>query len=224
MQIERKAKLRLGVLLAFAVVTFCGAALIQGQDAALPRPETQDPATSLPQPSETPLPAIPPSQLIPDDVLPPPSGSPALSMPTIPMLDEALKQPPLSATAENQRRHREWRQLRNRVQNESEVKQALATADAARTDLKKRQLLRRYYELLYRKMTAIAPPEMKAYLNDRKNEALNALPQPKVRPETVVAGTPSTSPTPSPSPSASPMRLFEQGILPSAFPSPTPLR
>ncbi|MFN2509066.1 MAG: hypothetical protein ABR589_09880 [Chthoniobacterales bacterium] len=69
------------------------------------------------------------------------------------------------------------------MQNNAEVKAALATANSARTDLEKRKLLRVYYEMLYAKMTALAAPEMKTYLNDKKNEALNALPQPRVRPD-----------------------------------------
>lgn len=168
----------------------------QAQDAPLPKPETQDPAES-PRPRAESSP--PPPQLIPPDVLPLPQVLPSEIAPNIPgieQLDESLKQPPLSPAAENQRRQIEWRRLRNRVRNDNELKAAVARAEAAGTDLERRQLLRRYYQLLYGKLAAIAPADMKSYLEDRKNEALNGLSQPRVRPEKVATAAARVSPTP----------------------------
>ena len=194
------------LLLSLAAVCALGALQLRGQDAPLPKPETQDPA---PAAGETPLPTPPPTQLIPSDILPAPDPAappPTLDIPTIGELDEGLKPPPLSPAAEAQRQHIEWRKLRNRVQNEPRVKAALAEADAARTDLERRKLLARYYELFHARMIAIAPPDMKPYLLTRKEQAVAALPQPRVRPE--------TAPKPSATPAA--------GASPSGSPSPTP--
>ena len=44
-----------------------------------------------------------------------------------------------------------------------QVEKALAAAEAARTDLEKRKLLRQYYELYYAKMIGLASkPDLKA--------------------------------------------------------------
>ena len=216
----RSSLLFLLLLLAFA--WSAGQSHVRAQEAPLPKPATQQPAPlePTPTPSAEITPASPPSapDLIPADILPPPdqtAPAPLPDIPTIEQLDEGLKPPPLSPAAEAYRLHVEWRKLRNRVQNDPAVKAAFARAEAARTDLEKRKLLARYHELFYRKMTAIAPPEMKTYLNDRKREQLAALPQPRVRPETAPP-----TPTPakqagSPSPSASP-------FAPYGTPTPTP--
>ena len=90
----------------------------------------------------------------------------------IPQLDESFRQNPVSATAENARKHEEWRQLQNRVANDAEIKAALRTADAAHTDLEKRRLLRTYYEIYFGKMITLASnPEIKTYLVARKATA-----------------------------------------------------
>ncbi len=181
---------------------FClGLAAVRADEPPLPKPETQDDATPSPSAS---VPPPPPTQLIPDDVLPlrdrsaaPAPGTPAF--PTIPQLDEGFKANPLSAAAEDYRRRLEWRKLQNKLVNDGEVKAAFASAQGARTDLEKRKLLRRYYELYYGKMIAMAAaPDLKAYLNNRKTEQLNTLPQPRVRP------TPTPSATPTPPPAAAP--------------------
>jgi len=181
--------------------TFAAAAgllTVAAQEPALPQPESQDAPT--PQPSGSVPPPLAP-QLIPDDVLPLPAPVPSVA--SLPQLDEAFKDNPLSAAAADYRRRIEWRRLRNRVVNDSMVKAALANADAARTDLQKRKLLRRYYEMLFGKMIARAStPDMKAYLMDRKKDHLNSLPQPHVRPETSpsVVAKASSSQTPQSSP------------------------
>jgi len=206
------------LLFSLTVVGCAVASGLRAQDVALPRPATQDPAPLEPTPAATVTPAPAAPELIPADLLPAPNltaPAPTLDIPSIEQLDEGLKPPPLSPAAEAQRQHFEWRKLRNRVQNDPAVKAAFAKAEAAPTDLEKRKLLARYYELFYRKIDAIAPPDMKAYLAQRKREQLALLPQPRVRPETALPSPPpapnagasgaGTSPTPvlivSPSPS-----------------------
>ena len=195
---------------------------VSAQEAQLPKPATQDPAPLEPTPTPAITPASPPAapQLIPADILPPPdqtAPAPMPDIPTIEQLDEGLKPPPLSPAAEGYRLHVEWRKLRNQVQNDPAVKAAFARAEAARTDLEKRKLLARYHELFYRRITAIAPPEMKAYLNDRKKEQLASLPQPRVRPETAPPTPTPAKQSGSPSPTATP-------IVPYGSPTPTPTR
>jgi len=178
-----------------------GALIILGfsalaQELPLPNPETQDAVpgtTSVLTSSPSPAP-----ELIPADVLPAidrgaSPAPPSANEPAIPKLDEIFRQNPLSAAAENSRRHAEWRQLQNRVVNDAKVKEALRLADAAGTDLEKRKLLRSYYQIFFGKMIALAStPEMKAYLNERKKNQLNALPQPRVRPEPAAPAKPNS--------------------------------
>ena len=214
------------LLLLSASLMCCAAALsLQAQDVPLPRPATQDPAPLEPTPAAaaTAPPTAP--ELIPADILPPPDTTgqaPIPDLPTIDQLDEGLKPPPLSPAAESQRQHIEWRKLRNRVQNDPEVKAAFAKAEAAPTDLEKRKLLARSYELFYRKIAAIAPPDMKGYLNDRKRDNLGALPQPRVRPETALPTPPPATPAGSPAPGASPSPTPPVNVY--GTPSPTPAR
>jgi len=97
----------------------------------------------------------------------------------------------LSASAENAKYHLKWRELRNRVASDPQVVNALAAAEAAHTDLEKRRVLRQYYEVYYGKMVSLATtPGLKAFVEARKNERLNELPQPRVRP--------TSTPTPAP--------------------------
>ncbi|MGI8819822.1 MAG: hypothetical protein ACR2ID_02955 [Chthoniobacterales bacterium] len=163
----------------------------------------------------------PPPRLIPDDVLPatPPAGSAARpTLPSLPELDASLLPPSLSPAADGYRRLIAWRKLRNLAQNDPEAKAALASAEAARTDLEKRKLLGRYYNVLYAKMTANAPADMKPYLQDRKRELQAGLPQPHVRP------TPKPASTPTPAKSAPPpggvVAPPPEPSLPVAAPSP----
>jgi hypothetical protein len=197
-------------LLALALVcaALAAAQVAHGQEAELPSRALEEPE---PTPAGVALPT-PPPQLIPDDILPAPDLSPkptpAQPGTTIPQLDESFQEKPLSAESENRRLHIEWRKLRNRVQNDAEVRAALARAEAARTDLEKRKLLARYFEIFFGKMMAIAPADMKGYLQAKKAEHLAALPQPSVRPSGLpaptpvpaVAGLPASSPPPLPAP------------------------
>ncbi len=219
---ERFASLR---SLAAAVTLVLTSATVRAQEVALPERATDDGTTPLPAtttPSRTP--SSPPPQLIPPDVLPmpdpsaPPGTAPGL--PAVQQLDEELKPKPLSQESENYRLHVEWRKLRNQATNDPGVKAARAATERARNDVERRQLLANYFNVYFDKMIAIGPPEMKAYLDDRRREHLRSLPQPRVRPlsdeasaqlkrerggqSTAALGTALSAP--SPSPSTSPRR------------------
>ncbi|MEO5722528.1 MAG: hypothetical protein ABIR71_13820 [Chthoniobacterales bacterium] len=171
------------------------------QEVALPGPDLAGAASPSPRPAETPPPPIIPPGLLalPDE--PPPRPQ----LPEIPQLDEGFKPAPLSPEAENQRKHVEWRRLRNAFQNDTDVRAALETAREARTDLEKRKLLGRYYDLFYGRMIARATPEMKGYLLERKREAVGALPQPRVRPGVAMSQTAGIAPSPTVAPKPTPL-------------------
>ena len=85
---------------------------------------------------------------------------------------------------EEQRLHLEWRKLKNRVAGEPAIVGAKKAADAAPTDLEKRNLMRTYYQIYYGRMQALAETaELKGYLERKKKELINGLAQPRVRPE-----------------------------------------
>jgi len=185
-------------MLAMKILSSVGALILalriltlNAQEVGLPQTDVQPkPPLSVPSPT-SPAPA---PELIPPDVLPLSSPRPLVTpaVTSIPQLDESFKNPPIVAT-ENARRHLQWRRLRNLTANDVAVKAALSAAEAASTDREKRQLLRRYYEIQFGKMTALAPTqEMKTFLMEKKRDQLNALPQPRVRPEP----TPRVDPTP----------------------------
>ena len=166
----------------------CTASLLQAQEVDLPQPATGPEPTASTTPAPTPI--ATPADLIPPDILPAPDAAPAPpapNVPAIPQLDQGFKVEAVSKPAENRRLHAQWRKLRNSVENDPQVRAARVTAEKARTDLEKRKLLRRYYEMLYAKMSALAEPGFRPYLNDRKREVLSTLPQPRVRPESAPA-------------------------------------
>jgi hypothetical protein len=234
--LRRDAGISCGVEIGPAFARAAALLLIGGtlhaQEVALPQPEhsAQGPpaaAVTSPSPAAATSPTatasatIPPPQLIPPDILPMPDPSaPPIALPpadTIQQLDEALKPKIISPAAQEYQWRIEWRKLRNRIENDPSVREARATADHARTDLEKRKLLARYYDVFYGKAIALAP-EFKGYLNDRKRDALNALPQPRVRPESVPATpTPKPGETPPPPPASPP----PAPPLPSATPTPS---
>jgi hypothetical protein len=116
-------------------------------------------------------------------------------LPELSQLDEAFKQRSLSKEVDARRLHIEWRQLKNQVVNDPEVRAAKATAQAARTDLEKRNRLRDYYNVYYERMSALASVEMKLALQRFKTSHLARLSQPRVRPSTD-----GDMPTPKPTP------------------------
>ena len=151
---------------------------LQGQDAAPPAVDLYAPEKE-PTVTATPFP-----------------GATGPDFPEISQLDEAFKKRPLSREVDARRVLIEWRQLKNRVVNDPEVRAAKATAQAARTDLEKRNRLRDYYNVYYERMSALAAsPEIKLALQRFKTLHLNRLAQPRVRPSTD-----GDMPTPKPTP------------------------
>ena len=140
--------------------------ILHGQDAA-------PPAVDLYSTEKQPEVAATPS--------PEPNGP---DLPELSQLDEAFKKRSLSKEVDQRRLHIEWRQLKNQVVNDPEVRAAKATAQAARTDLEKRNRLRDYYNVYYERMSALASSEMKLALQGLKTSHLARLNQPRVRPST----------------------------------------
>jgi len=168
------------------LATLIGAALIiHGQEAAPPSVELYE---GQEQPEATVTPSIPPN---------------GPELPEISQLDQTFSKPKtLGKDADALRINLEWRQLRNRVVNDPEVQTAKAYAQAARTDLEKRNRLRAYYDVYYERMSALATtPEIKLALKDLKASHQGLLAQPRVRPSPTPEG---ATPTPTPTPSATP--------------------
>jgi hypothetical protein len=119
--------------------------------------------------------------------------------PTIPeraQIDEIFRQTSLGQEADERRLHIEWRQLANRVVNNPDIVAAKRAADAAHTDLEKRQRLRAYYDLYYGRMRALASSsEMRAALEQLRLAHVSATSQHRVRAEQD-ASLPTPSPTP----------------------------
>src|SRR5262249_1215552 len=93
-------------------------------------------------------------------------------------------------------------QLKNQTVNDPAVQAAKAFAQAARTDLEKRNRLRDYYNIYYERMSALATtPEIKLALQALKTSHQGILDQPRVRP----SPTPECA-TPTPTPSRIPKK------------------
>jgi hypothetical protein len=168
------------------VAVFLCAPLLWAQEPPLPA-ATETPTAS---PSARPQLNIPdiPMDVEPSPLVPNTSATPKKTAPPMSELDAAFQHAPLG---QDYKLHVEWRQLKNRTTQDPEVVEAKAAAAAAKTDVEKRDLLRTYYKIFYAHMEALATtPEMKNYLEQRKNDELISLAQPNVRP----------NPTPSPSP------------------------
>ena len=162
-------------------VTLIGMALmLHGQDAAPPSVDLYEQQDQL-EPTPSPV---------------PPNGP---ELPEISQLDQTFSKPrSLGKDADEARVHIEWRQLKNRTVNDPQVQAAKAYAQAARTDLERRNRLRNYYNVYYERMSALATtPEIKLALQALKTSHQAMLAQPNVRP------TPDTS-TPTPTPSGTP--------------------
>ncbi len=122
-------------------------------------------------------------------------------LPEISQLDQTFSKPKsLGKDADALRVHIEWRQLKNRIVNDPAVQTAKAYAQAARTDLEKRNRLRAYYDVYYERMSALATtPEIKLALQQLKASHQYLLAQPRVRPSATLEGA-----TPTPTPSGTP--------------------
>jgi hypothetical protein len=130
----------------------------------------------------------------------PPNGP---ELPEISELDQNFSKPrSLGKEADVARVHVEWRQLKNRIVNDPQVQAAKAYAQAARTDLEKRNRLRNYYSVYYERMSALATtPEIKLALQALKTTHQGLLDQPRVRPSPTPEGY-----TPTPAPSGTPAK------------------
>jgi hypothetical protein len=132
---------------------------------------------------------------------PPPNGP---ELPELKQLDDSFKKPKsLGTAADALQVHALWRQLKNRTVNDPDVQAAKKYAQAAPTDLEKRKRLSDYYEVYYRRMSALATtPELKVALQALKDTHQGMLAQPRVRP----SPTPEFSGTPSPTPTSTPFK------------------
>ena len=171
----------------FGSVILVGIRVALAQEPPLPAAS----ATPAPTRPELNIPDIPltvePSPLVPNT-----SPTPKKNVPSITELDAAFKQSPMSQAVEEQRLHLEWRKLKNRTSDDPEIVAAKKAAEVARTELEKRNKRRAYYKMLYGRMQALAEtPELKAYLEQKKNDAINGLAQPRVRPEPTASASPS---------------------------------
>jgi hypothetical protein len=148
-----------------------GAATVYAQEAA-------PPSVDLYEGQEQPEAEITPA--------PPPNGP---ELPELKQLDEHFKPPSLGKDADAIKLRVEWRRLRNRTVNDPEVQAAKASAQAARTDLEKRNRLREYYSIYYQRMSALTTSaEIKLALEAFKANHQVLLAQPRVRPSPTPEG------------------------------------
>jgi hypothetical protein len=129
-----------------------------------------------------------PDQVAPQ-ILPPlpeseaPVASPTPKIPSLEELDQMFKPSSLGKEVDQARLHQQWRELSNKTINDSDLVAARAHAEAAPTDLLKRQRLRAYYTMFYDRMRAKAQtPELKNFIDAQKAQHLGVLAQNKVRP------------------------------------------
>jgi hypothetical protein len=162
------------------LVMALGMQFAAGQEPPLPESSGTPPATPTARPQLN-IPDIP---IEPAPLMPNASPTPKKTIPTIQELDTAFQHSSLGAAVEEQRLHLEWRKLQNRASDDAEVVAAKKAIDRARTDVEKRELMRAYYKVFYAHMQALAEtPEIKAYLEQKKNAAIGGLAQPHIRPE-----------------------------------------
>ena len=149
------------------------------------------------------------------DVTPRPYPEPnGPDIPELPKLDEAFKPKSLGKEVDERRLHIQWRQLKNQVVNDPQVRAAKTSAQTARTDLEKRNRLHNYYDVYYGRMSALASsPELKLALAAMKSSHVDLLAQPRVRPS------PSASPA-SDAAKVAALNLLKQAERPSSSASP----
>ena len=149
------------------------------------------------------------------DVTPTPFPQPnGPNIPELPQLDEAFKPKSLGKEVDERRLHIQWRQLKNQVVNDPQVRAAKTSAQTARTDLEKRNRLHNYYDVYYGRMSALAStPELKLALAAMKSSHVDLLAQPRVRPS------PSASPA-SDAAKVAALNLLKQAERPSSSASP----
>jgi hypothetical protein len=171
-----------GVIISGFVVV--AAVIMHAQEAAPPSVDLYE-GQELPE--ATPTPSVPPN-------------GPELS--DLKRLDETFKPPSLGTDAEATKLRVEWRQLRNRAVNDPTVQAAKAYAQAAPTDLEKRNRLCEYYNIYYLRMSALTTDAgIKLALEAYRNSHQGVLAQPRVRPTPTPEGA-----TPTPTPALTPAK------------------
>lgn len=151
-----------------------------GQEPPLPS-ATATPAAT---PSARPELNIPDIPVEPQPLVPNTSPGPKKTVPTITELDSAFQQSSLGQAVEQQRLQLEWRKLKNRAGQESDVIAAKNAIATGRTDEEKRDLRRAYYKLFYGRMQTMADnPNVKTFVEQQKKAILDSLEQPHVRPK-----------------------------------------
>jgi hypothetical protein len=114
---------------------------------------------------------------------PPPLPSPIPSLPELSTLDQAFNQTGLGKDADDNKMRIELRNLQNQVARDPEVLAAKAAAEAAPTDLEKREKLLEYYNLNYGLMARKASNSaQRAAIEQTRKEHVSMLAQPRVRP------------------------------------------
>ena len=140
------------------------------------------PVTAIAQEAAPPAitPAPTPAEAEPT-IVPMPSPTPIL--PELSALDQAFNQTGLGKDADEMRMRVELRKLQNEAANDPAVIAAKAAANAAPTDLEKRDRLREYYELNYGLMSKRASNgAVRNAIEQSKKEHIALLSQPRVRP------------------------------------------
>ncbi len=141
--------------------------LTRAQDAA--------PATVDLQSTPPPLPVETPSGPTPSPSTP--------QLPDLSRLDEAFKRTSIGKAADENRQRIEIRSLQNRIADDPDIVAAKKNAEAAHTDLEKRERLREYYQLSYGRMRRFASSEgTRKALDEDEAAHLKLLAQPRVRP------------------------------------------
>jgi len=111
------------------------------------------------------------------------AGARPENVPQLSQLDEMFKQTPMGKAADAQRLRVEWRQLKNKVVNDPDLIAMKRSAEAARTDLEKREKLRGYYKLYFARVSQFPmSPEMKQHVDAMQASQLGLTAQSRVRP------------------------------------------
>jgi putative endonuclease len=111
------------------------------------------------------------------------AGARPENVPELSQLDEMFKQTPMGKAADAQRLRVEWRQLKNKVVNDPDLIAIKRSAEAARTDLEKREKLRAYYKLYFARVRQFPmSPEMQQHIDAMQASQLGLTAQSRVRP------------------------------------------
>ena len=148
-------------------------------------------ATASPSSSARPELNIPDIPVEPSPLVPNTSPAPKKTLPSLQELDTAFQHSSLGQSVEEQKMHVEWRKLQNLAGRDPEVIAAKNAIPKARTDPEKRDLMRAYYKIFYARMLAVAEtPDVKAYVEQKKKDAINGLAQPRLHPQPTARPTP----------------------------------